>query len=81
MVYVVIGRSTMLLAKDPTMTIQRQRREGVESKTHCLLFISSGEGMRRYRYRYSVVEKSKVNDRVQVGRKSVIDVFGIESEK
>ena len=50
--------------------------KGSEAKTHCLLFISSGEGMGRYRYSvFGSRESVEVNDRVQVGRKSVMDVF------
>jgi hypothetical protein len=69
MVYVVHECSTMRPAKDPAI------REGNRAKTHCLLFISSGEGMGRYRYSVYGSREVEVNDRVQVGRKSVMDVF------
>jgi hypothetical protein len=50
-------------------------REGNRAKTHCLLFISSGEGDGSISISVFGSREVEVNDRVQVGRKSVMDVF------
>jgi hypothetical protein len=49
--------------------------KGSEAKTHCLLFISSGEGDGSISISVFGIREVEVNDRVQVGRKSVMDVF------
>jgi hypothetical protein len=73
MEYVVHECFTMGPAKDPAMTPQDGKEVEPILTVYCLYLVAKGMG----RYRYSVfgVREVEVNDRVQVGRKSVMDVF------